>query len=76
MTIFKNVTTGVIQANIRAAVVDIECQSVRNATKGIIDEYSDEEVFDLMFIHTFIPFWCKDTVGKVKCLLAEKYNIK
>lgn len=73
---FGDIGVQPLQRKILSHAMKANCEAVRKATKGVIDRDIDEETFELMFIHTFLPYWNKETVKKAKCYIDEKFNIR
>ena len=64
-----------IQKRIIAVASKLDCQNIELAKQGKASIKINDALFELMFIHTFIPFWDSSQRRQKECLLKDKYGI-
>lgn len=74
--VYGNTTAKSLQNKIKSYLMERNCEAVRKATVGVIDKSVDDDTFELMFIYTFLPYWCNDRIKQVKCDIDENFNIR
>lgn len=71
----KILTANGLQDRIMQAAVVLDCENIALAKQGKQSESVDEQLFEMMFIHEFLPYWNAGQIKQKECYLNDKYGI-
>lgn len=64
-----------LQKRIVQAACEMDCENNLLAKQGKASVEVDKDIFRLMFIHKFLPYWSTEQIRQKECLLNEEYGV-
>jgi len=64
-----------LQERIIKVAGELDCKNIQLAKQGKASDEIANDLFEMMFIHEFLPYWNTGQVRQKECLLNEKYNV-
>lgn len=64
-----------LQKRIIQAATEMDCENNLLAKQGKASSEVDRGIFELIFIHKFLPFWTTEQVRQKECYLNNKYSV-
>ena len=64
-----------LQKRIVTVASQMDCQNNELAKQGKASPEIDRQIFELMFIHQFLPFFSVDQIRQKECYLNETYGV-
>jgi len=64
-----------LQERIIKVASELDCENIKLAKQGKASDEIDNDLFEMMFIHEFLPYWNTGQIRQKECLLNDKYNI-
>ncbi len=71
----KSYSADELQARILKVACEMDCKNIQAAKQGQASIEVNKNVFELMFIHEFLPGWDANKRRQVECLLNAKFKI-
>ena len=66
----------ILQKRITEAASQMDCKNNQAGRSGKTSSEVDRAIFELMFIHKFLPFWSTEQVRQKECYLNNKYSVQ
>lgn len=64
-----------IQDRIVIRATEMNCENVKKAMQGKGDKQVDRDIFEMMMIRKFLPYWTIDQVKQKECYLSDRFKI-
>lgn len=64
-----------IQRRIAVRANQMNCDNIAKARQGKGDKKVDLDIFEMMLIRKFLPYWTIDQVKQKECYLNEKFKV-
>lgn len=64
-----------LQRRILAKACKMSCENIERARQGKADKQVDRDVFEMMVIRKFLPYWSTAQIKQKECYLFEKFRI-
>ena len=64
-----------LQKRILEAAESMDCKNLELDKQGMASPDVNKAIFELMFIHQFLPFMDNSQVRQKECYLNEKYGV-
>lgn len=63
-----------IQQRVYKIACDLSCENIQKAKQGKPVRETDDQIFELMFIAEFLPYWNAKQMKQKECYINDKYN--
>ena len=64
-----------LQGRIEKAACEMDCKAVALAKQGKSSKGTQDALFEIMFIHAFLPYWNTSQLRQKECYLHDKFGI-
>ena len=68
------ITANELQKRVAKIASKMDCENIKLAKQGKGNKVVDDKIFELMFIHTFLPYWSTDQIKQKECYINSKFG--
>ena len=71
----REISAYALQQRISAFACKMDCEDISLAKKGKASKQNNDDLFEMMFIYEFLPYWNTEQIRQKECYLNNKHGL-